>query len=57
MALKTWIPKLIKILDATCKYIRRWEQQLHKFIPEEHWPKLDAVVTACVALNEVLEEL
>jgi len=46
-----------QILDATFKYLRGWEKQLHKFLPEENWPKPGAVVTAWVALNEVLEEL
>lgn len=57
MAFKTWIPKLIDILHLTCGYILRWQPQLHKFIPEEHWPLLDAVVTACQALEEVLVDL
>jgi len=57
MAQRTWIPKLVLILKTACGYINRWESQLHKFIPEENWPLLDAVVTACVALETVLVEL
>jgi len=57
MAQRTWIPKLVLILKTVCGYINRWESQLHKFIPEENWPLLDAVVTACVALETVLVEL
>jgi hypothetical protein len=57
MAQRTWIPQLIKILRKTCQYILRWRTQLGKFIPDESEPLLDAVVTACQALEEVLVEL
>lgn len=55
--MKTYLPKLLKILRLVCGYILRWKQQLKNHIPEEHWPKLDAVVTACEALELVIEPL
>ena len=55
--MKTYLPKLLKILVLVCGYILRWQKQLKENIPEEHWPKLDAVVTACEALEAVVEPL
>ena len=55
--MKTWLPTLAKVLQATCRYINRWRPQIEKHLPEENWPLLDAVVTACMALDLVVQEL
>lgn len=55
--MRTYLPKLLKILRLVCSYILRWKQKIQEHIPEEHWPKLDAVVTACEALEAVVDPI
>lgn len=55
--MKTWLPMLAKILQRVCGYINRWRPQIERSLPEENWPLLDAVLTACTALDVVIEGL
>jgi hypothetical protein len=44
---KTWIPKLVFLLETTCKYVGRWRYKIEQFLSPEQMVLLDAVVTAC----------
>lgn len=44
---KTYIPKLIYILETACKYVGRWRYKLEHFLTPEQMVLLEAVVTAC----------
>lgn len=54
---RTYLPTLVKVLEAGCSYIRRWRTQIEKFLPSEHHTKLDNVLTACDALVDVLKTI
>jgi len=55
MALRTYLPKLLFILRLLCGYIGRNRERIEHFIGEENIAALDAVVTACEALEAILE--
>jgi hypothetical protein len=55
--MKTWLPTLAKVLQKVCGYINRWRPQIERHLPEENWPLLDAVLVACTALDQVVEDL
>jgi len=58
MAAKTWLPGLIRVLRASCRYIRDNREFLNRFITtEEGQAALDAVYTACQALEVIVEAL
>jgi len=57
MALRTYLPKLAYLLHLVCGYINRWEDKIRQYIGEEGEPLLDAVLTACTALDEFLDEI
>jgi len=57
MAAKTFLPRLLDLLRATCRYITRYELTIRENIPPEHEDKLDAVLVACAALAVVLDEI
>ena len=57
MGFKTALPGLLKVLRKTCGFILSNDSLLRTFIPDEHIPKLEAVVTACRALEEVVVPL
>lgn len=58
MALRTMLPGLLKVLRETCKYIARNRDRIERFLENpENVLLLDAVVTACEAMEAVLEEL
>jgi hypothetical protein len=55
--MKTYLPKLLFIARLLCNYIRRWESKIKDNIPEESWPILDAALTACDALEVLVQTL
>lgn len=55
MSLRTYLPTLLALLRATCNYIGRNRDRIERFIGEENIAALDAVVTACEALEVILE--
>lgn len=55
MALRTMLPKLLFILRLLCGYIGKHRERIERFIGEENVAALDAVVTACEALEAILE--
>jgi hypothetical protein len=55
--MKTWLPTLAKVLQKVCSYIERWRTQIERNLPEENWPLLDAVLVACSALDQVIDEI
>lgn len=55
--MKTYLPKLLLIARLVCNYIRRYESKIKDTIPEESWPVLDGVLTACDALEVVIVAL
>lgn len=55
MALRTYLPTLLAILRLLCKYIATHRDRILRFLGEENVAALDAVVTACEALEAILE--
>lgn len=53
--MKTYLPKLLKILEIVCKYILRYNVQIKKNLPSNAAPAVDAVVTACQALSVIVD--
>lgn len=48
---KTWLPQLLKFGQRLCNYIRKYENQIKRTLPEENWGLLTAVLVACDALE------
>lgn len=46
---KTYVPRLVKILETGCKYIGRWRYKLEQFLTDGQMLLLDAVLVACDA--------
>lgn len=58
MALRTTLPGLLRVLRIVCAYIARNRARIERFLESpENVILLDAVVTACLALDAVLETL
>lgn len=53
--MKTYLPKLVRLLEILCKYILRYNQQIKKNLPNNAAPAVDAVVTACQALAVIVD--
>lgn len=51
---KTWLPKLLLLAQALCKYIRRYEDKIKSMLPEGGPAAVDAVLLACDALETVI---
>ena len=52
---RTYLPTLLFILDKLCNYIAKYRNTILSVIGSENEAKLDAVVTACHALTDVLK--
>lgn len=52
---RTYLPTLLFILDKLCNYIAKYRNTILGVIGDANAAKLDAVVTACHALTEVIE--
>lgn len=57
MAKRTYLPELLRILNHMCKYVATYRETILKFLPEGSESTLDAAVSACIALSEVLIEV
>lgn len=55
MSLRTYLPGLLALLRATCRYIARNQDRIERFIGPENVAALTAVVVACEALEVILE--
>lgn len=55
MALRTYLPKLQFLARLLCGYIARWERQLRANMTNEQEALLDAVMTACQALDAAID--
>ena len=53
---KTYIPRLVYLLELACKYVGRWQFKLEHYLTDEQQLLLDAVVTACQAFVTSVEE-
>lgn len=47
MASRTYIPALVGLLHAVCKYIARYRTTIETFLPEGGADALSAIVAAC----------
>jgi len=52
---KSYLPKLLKLGQSLCRYIRRYEDRIVAFLGEGGQAKLDAVLVACDALEVAIE--
>lgn len=57
MGLRTYLPTLLAIGRLMCDYIRRHEAKIKANVGAENEGLVDAVLTACEALEVVLETL
>jgi len=53
---RTFLPKLQTILLLICRYIGQHRLVILEYLPPESEALLDAVITACVALEAVVDE-
>lgn len=51
---RTYLPKLLLILRLVCNYIGRYRETILKYLPEGSETALDAVTTACEALEIIV---
>lgn len=51
---RTYLPKLSAILLLVCGYINKYRATILKYLPEGSETAIDAVLTACVALEVIV---
>jgi len=51
---RTYLPTLLKTLNFLCKFIASHRDRIVQVIGTENEPKLDAVMTACHILTDVI---
>jgi len=54
LPMKTYLPKLVKVLTTVCRYILRWNVQIKANLPPTAAPAVDAVVEACQVLIDIV---
>jgi len=54
--MKTYLPKLLTVLQLVCRYILKWNIQIKANLPPTAAPAVDAVVTACQTLAVIVDE-
>lgn len=58
MANRTYLPKLLRLLRITCKYMKRWETFIRDHLPDEAaQTAFSNVLVACEALEAIVELL
>jgi hypothetical protein len=51
---RTYLPTLLKVLNFLCAYIAKHRDRIVEVIGAEHAAAVDAVVTACHILTDVI---
>jgi hypothetical protein len=54
MAARTYLPTLYRILIALCNFITKHRTRILQVLGEEHTTAVDAVVTACTVLTDII---
>jgi len=53
--MKTYLPKLARILTMVCRYILRWNIQIKANLPAPAAEAVDAVLEACQILIAIID--
>jgi len=54
--MKTYLPKLLKVLTLVCRYILKYNLQIKANLPPTAGPAVDAAVEACQVLAAIVDE-
>lgn len=55
MPTRTYIPELVRIVTAVCRYIGRWNVKIRENLPPEAIPAFDNLSAACEAFIIAVE--
>lgn len=55
MAVKTYIPTLVRVLRRVCVYITKYRVVLEQFLPTGGKAALDGIVTACEVFMDIVD--
>lgn len=53
--MKTYLPKLVRLMTLLCHYILRWNIQIKANLPPTAAPAVDAVLDACQILIAIVD--
>lgn len=54
--MKTFLPKLVRLMTLLCHYILRWNIQIKGNLPAPAAPAVDAVLDACQILIAIVND-
>lgn len=54
MPVRTYLPGIIALARAMCRFIDRYETQIRANLPSEYIPTFEALQTACDAFDAII---